>query len=56
MVVPGIVIGEEAFVAAGAVVTRDVDPFTIVAGAPAKKVGERERQLTYRINFAPWLQ
>ena len=56
IVLPGVKIGDGAVIAAGAVVTRDVDPFTIVAGAPAKKIGERERQLTYRINFAPWLQ
>ena len=40
-------IGEGAVVAAGAVVTHDVDPFTIVAGIPAKKIGERNRDLKY---------
>lgn len=40
-------IGEGAVVAAGAVVTHDVAPFTIVAGIPAKKVGERNRDLRY---------
>jgi acetyltransferase-like isoleucine patch superfamily enzyme len=35
---PGVVIGEEAFVAAGAVVTRDVAPRAVVMGAPARVV------------------
>ncbi len=40
-------IGEGAVVAAGAVVTHDVPPYTIVAGIPAKKVGERNKNLRY---------
>jgi UDP-2-acetamido-3-amino-2,3-dideoxy-glucuronate N-acetyltransferase len=35
---PGVVIGEDALVAAGSVVTRDVPPRKIVMGAPAKVV------------------
>jgi acetyltransferase-like isoleucine patch superfamily enzyme len=34
-ILPGVTIGEHAFVAAGAVVTRDVPPYTLVAGVPA---------------------
>jgi acetyltransferase-like isoleucine patch superfamily enzyme len=33
---PGIVVGEEAFVGAGAVVTKDVDPRMLVVGNPAR--------------------
>lgn len=36
--VPGVVIGEEAFVAAGAVVTRDVGAREVVMGVPARVV------------------
>ena len=35
---PGVEIGEEAFVGAGAVVTKDVPPRTIVYGNPAKPI------------------
>lgn len=38
-VVCGVVIGEYAFIAAGAVVRRDVKPFALMAGVPARQVG-----------------
>lgn len=39
-ILPGIEIGEEAFVATGSVVTRDVPPRTVVMGVPARPVRE----------------
>lgn len=42
VILPGIEIGEEAFVAAGAIVTRDVAPRQVVIGAPARAVREVE--------------
>jgi UDP-2-acetamido-3-amino-2,3-dideoxy-glucuronate N-acetyltransferase len=41
-VLPNLTIGEGALVGAGAVVTRDVPPFAVVAGVPARVVGRRE--------------
>lgn len=38
-IVCGVELGEYCFVAAGAVVTRDVPPFALVAGVPAKQIG-----------------
>jgi acetyltransferase-like isoleucine patch superfamily enzyme len=38
ILLPGIDIGEEAFVGAGAVVTKDVDARTIVYGSPARPI------------------
>ena len=38
-VVCGVTIGEYAFIAAGAVVNRDVKPYALVAGVPAKHIG-----------------
>jgi acetyltransferase-like isoleucine patch superfamily enzyme len=55
IILPEVSIGEGAVVAAGAVVSRDVEPYTIVAGCPAKPVGPRNKDLRYSCGFAPWL-
>jgi len=55
VVMPGVNIGEGAVVAACAVVTRDVPPFTIVGGNPAREIGTRTRDLRYALDFRPWL-
>ncbi|NBD37241.1 MAG: acetyltransferase [Verrucomicrobia bacterium] len=55
IVLPGVTIGEGAVVAAGAVVTRDIDPFSICAGSPARPVGERSREINYELHYSPWL-
>lgn len=41
LIMPNVTIGRGAIVGAGSVVTRDVAPFSIVAGVPAKPIGER---------------
>ena len=41
VILPGVKIEDGAIIAAGAVVTKDVEPYAIVAGVPAKKIGER---------------
>lgn len=42
IILPGVTIGEGAIVAAGAVVCKDVEPWTVVGGVPAKKKSESE--------------
>lgn len=49
IILPGVVVGEGAVVASGAVVSRDVPPFAIVGGIPAKIIGTRTRELTYQL-------
>ncbi len=55
LVLPGVTIGEGAVVAAGSVVTRDVAPYAIVAGNPAREIGQRTQALDYKLAFRPWL-
>lgn len=43
-IVCGVTLGEYSFIAAGAVVTRDVPPFALMMGIPAKQVGWLSRQ------------
>jgi acetyltransferase-like isoleucine patch superfamily enzyme len=41
IVLSGVEIGRGAIVAAGAIVTKNVEPYSIVAGVPAKTMGQR---------------
>lgn len=43
IILKGVTIGEGAIVAAGSVVTKDVEPWTIVGGNPAVKIGEAKK-------------
>jgi maltose O-acetyltransferase len=56
MVLPGVRIGEGAIVAAGSVVTRSVEDWTIVGGNPARVIGARDRgaQHTLEPYRRPW--
>ena len=47
IILHGVHIGEGAVIAAGAVVTKDVNPFTVVAGIPAKYITDRSINLKY---------
>ena len=52
VILPGVHIGYGAVVATGAVVTRDVAPYHIVGGVPAKFIKERNHDLHYTLDFA----
>jgi acetyltransferase-like isoleucine patch superfamily enzyme len=58
MILPGVKIGTGAVVAAGAVVTKDVNPFEVVAGVPAKVIKIRKCQsgFTYTSSYLRFLQ
>ena len=52
VILPGVHVGYGAVVATGAVVTRNVPPYHIVGGVPAKFIRERNRDLHYKLDFA----
>lgn len=55
-ILPGVHIGHGAVVASGAVVTKDVAPYTVVGGVPAVFIRNRSRDLHYTLKFARLFQ
>lgn len=57
IILPNATIGKGAVIAAGAVVTKDVPPYAIAAGVPAKIIGERRnKNLNYKLGRARWFR
>lgn len=55
-ILPNVTLGRGCVVACGSIVTKSVPPMTIVAGAPAKKIGVRKSKLNYSFNYQPWFR
>lgn len=58
IILPGVTIGEGAVVAAGSVVTKDVAPYTVVGGVPAKEIAKRPTGLKYNLgdfSYTPFI-
>ena len=51
MIMPGVIIGRGAMIMPVAIVTRNVEDYSIVAGIPARKIGERSKTLTYELKW-----
>lgn len=51
LILPGVTIGRGAVIGAGAVVTRNVAPLAIVAGSPAREIGQRNPDLKYELDY-----
>ena len=54
LILPGVKIGKGAVVYAGSVVVKDVEPYTVVGGNPAKFIKNRERLTFEKTNFYYW--
>lgn len=57
IIMPGVTVGPNAVVAAGAVVTKDVAPGTVVAGVPARPIGTMDelfQKMKERTAQLPW--
>jgi len=55
IVLPDVTVGNGAVVGAGAVVTDDVDPYTVVAGVPAEPIGRRfSEEVATRLEATEW--
>jgi acetyltransferase-like isoleucine patch superfamily enzyme len=48
-ILPGVTLGYSCAVGAGSIVTKDVPPYFVVAGNPAKQIGIRPEQLGYKL-------
>ena len=53
-ILPGVIVGEGAVIGAGAVVKKNIEPYTIVAGVPAKPIGIRNRDISYTTRYFPF--
>ncbi len=55
VVLPGVSIGNGAVIGANAVITRDVDPYEVMAGTPARRLRQRFRpEIFERIEALAW--
>ena len=54
MILPGVTMEEGSVAGAGAVVSKSAEAYAIVAGVPARKIGERKQGLDYAPRYFPF--
>jgi maltose O-acetyltransferase len=53
IILGGVRVGRGAVIAAGCVVSKDVLPYSIVAGVPGRVIGKRREDLEYNPSYSP---
>ena len=54
IILPGVTIGEGAVIGAGSVVTKNIPPYSIAVGNPAKVIKMRNMDLMYKSKYFPF--
>jgi acetyltransferase-like isoleucine patch superfamily enzyme len=54
IILPGVKIGRGSVIGAGSVVTKDVTPYSIFVGNPAKFIKQRNKNLLYKSKYFPF--
>ncbi|HTB51218.1 MAG TPA: acyltransferase [Ferruginibacter sp.] len=54
MILPGVTVGKGAVLGAGAIATKELLPYSINVGNPAKEIGKRSEDLHYTLNYFPY--
>ena len=56
MVLPGVTIGRGAVLGAASVATKDLLPFSVCVGSPAKEVRKRSEAINYTLSYSPYFE
>jgi len=54
IIMPGTTLGKGSYIGAGAIVTKDINPYRIAVGVPAREIRDRNRNLNYECTYFPW--
>lgn len=56
MILPGVRIGKGAILGAMSIATKNIPDYSIFAGNPAKEIGQREKELAYKLAYSPYFE